>query len=95
MAIAVTFTPTVGVPGGTPGTVSAALTGLASNGTYNFTVDGPNGTYEQLNVTISGTTYTLVFPLANAAGTYTLYTQVSLAARAAVPSGTYTSSSIN
>ncbi len=94
MAIAVTFTPTVGTPGTTPGTVSAALTGLASGGTYNFTVDGQTGTYTQSNVTISGTTYTLVFPVCED-GTYTLYTQVALAARAAVPSGVYTSAGIN
>ena len=94
MAIAVTFTPTVGSAGGSPGTVSAALTGLASNGTYNFTVVGPSGTYTQSNVTISGTTYTLVFPV-DPPGTYTLYTQVSLATAAAVPGGAYTNSSIN
>lgn len=92
MAISVVFTPANGAHGGYPGTVSGALSGLASNGTYNFTVTGPTGTYSQNNVTISGTTYTLVFPV-HGPGVHTLYTQVVATAAAAVPSGTWTGAS--
>lgn len=93
MAIAVTFTPLQGGPGLTPGTVSAALTGLASSVPYIFTVVGPTGTYTQA-ASSSGTTYTLVFPV-DSPGTYTLYTQLGPVAAAAVPSGVYTNSAIN
>lgn len=88
MAISVVFTPPQGSKGGTPGTVSAALSGLSNNGTYNFSVDGPGGTWVSNNVTITGTTYTLVFPV-HGAGPHTVYTQLMNPARAAVPSGVF------
>lgn len=93
MAIAVTFTPLQGAAGTSLGTVSAALTGLASSVPYIFTVVGPYGTYTQ-NASSSGTTYTLVFPI-DGPGSYTLYTQLALVAAAAVPSGVFTNAAIN
>lgn len=95
MAIAVTFTPLVGVPGDTPGTVSAALTGLTSSTTYDFTVIGPTGTYTQFHILVAGTTYTLVFPVTEP-GSYTVYTKVAIPTATVVPgSSTYVASSIN
>ena len=95
MAIAVTFTPAQGSPGSTPGTVSAAITGLTTTSTWNFTVVGPSGTYTQKKIAVAGTTYTLVFPV-NDPGQYTVYTEGPLAAAAAaIASGTYTNSATN